>query len=115
MVVMIWALKKMNPTTVRIFDINEHMVVTQFSKMCSSSWSDADGNFVATYRDFSSNEIPWEKYISLGVDNTSVNIGKHHSLITKAREKNDKIILIGCPCNKSIRTKHKLQFRGTAC
>ena len=40
MVVMIWDLKKMNPVTVRIFDINKHMVVTQFLEMCLSSWSD---------------------------------------------------------------------------
>ena len=35
----------------------------------------------------------------LGVDNTSVNISKHQSLMTKAREKNDKIILMCCPCH----------------
>ena len=35
----------------------------------------------------------------LGVDNTSVNTGKHQSLMTKAREKNDEIVLMCCPCH----------------
>ena len=29
-------LKKMNPVTVRLFDINQHMVVNQFLEMCLS-------------------------------------------------------------------------------
>ena len=92
-------LKKMNPVTVRLFDINQHMVVNQFLEMYLSSSSDADGIFAAIYKAFANNGILWDKCISLGFDNTSVNIGKHHSLITNAREKNDEIILMGCPCH----------------
>ena len=40
----------------------------------------------------------------LSWSNTSVNTGKHHSLITKARENNDEIILIGCPCHMAHNT-----------
>ena len=40
------------------------------------------------------------------LDNTSVNIGKHHSLITKAIEKNNKVILIGCPCHMAHKAAH---------
>ena len=36
--------------------------------------------------------------------NTSVNIGKHHSLITKAREKNNEIIIMGCPSHVAHNT-----------
>ena len=32
----------MNPVTVKLFDINQHMVVTQFLEMCLSSSSDVD-------------------------------------------------------------------------
>ena len=92
-------LKKMNPVTVRLFDINQHMVVNQFLEMYLSSSSDADGIFAAIYKAFANNGILWDKCISLGFDNTSVNIGKHHSLITNAREKTDEIILMGCPCH----------------
>lgn len=35
-------LKKMNPVTVKLLDINQHMVVTQFLEMCLSSSSDVD-------------------------------------------------------------------------
>ena len=66
--------------------------------------SDVDGIFAAIDKTFGNNGIPWDKCISLGVDNTSVNIGKHHSLITKARENNDEIILIGCPCHMAYNT-----------
>ena len=66
--------------------------------------SDLDGIFAAIDKAFGNNGIPWDKCISLGVDNTSVNIGKHHSLITKARENNDEIILIGCPCHMAYNT-----------
>ena len=37
----------MNPVTVRIFDITQHMMVTQFLEMCLSSSSDVDGIFAA--------------------------------------------------------------------
>ena len=67
--------------------------------MFLSSSSDTNGLLSAVDKAFANNGIPWDKCISLGVDNTSVNIGKHHSLITKAREKNDEIILMGCPCH----------------
>ena len=40
-------LKKMNPVTVRLFNINQRMVVTQFSEMWLSSSSDSDGIFAA--------------------------------------------------------------------
>ena len=85
--------RNMNPVTVRLFDINI-MVVNQFFRnvlnlISSSSWCRHiyDGIFAAIDKAFANNGIHWDKFISLGVDNTSVNIGKHHPLITKAREK----------------------------
>ena len=80
-------LKKMNPVTVRLFDTNQHMVVNQFLEICLSSSSDADGIFAAIDKAFANNGILWDKCISLGVDNTSVSIGKHHSLINKSQRK----------------------------
>ena len=97
-------LKKMNPVTVRLFGINQHMVVNRFLEMCLSSSFDADGRFATIDKAFDNNGIQWDKCISLGVDNTSVNIGKHHFLITKAREKNDETILMGCPCHMAHNT-----------
>ena len=78
--------------------------------MCLSSFSDADGIFKAIDKAFANNRIRWDKCISLGVDNTSVNIGKHHSLITKTRVKNDEMILMGCPCHMAhIAARHAIK------
>ena len=82
----------------------QHKVVTQFLDMCLSTSSTADGIFTSIDNVFVQNELSWNNCISLGVDNTSVNIGKHHSLITKAREKNSDIILMGCPCHMAHNT-----------
>ena len=96
----------LNPVTVKLFNINQHMVVNQLLEMHLSSSSDPDGIFAAIDKAFANTGIPWHKCISLGVDNTSVSIGKHHSLITKARERNDEIILMGCPCHMAHNTTY---------
>ena len=101
------SLEKMNPVTVRLFDINQHKIVTKFLGMCLSKSSTAVGIFSLIDEVFPKNEIPWENCISLGVDNTSVNVGKHKSLIVEARKQNANIILMGCPCHIAHNTaKH---------
>ena len=37
--------------------------------------------------------------IAFGVDNTSVNVGRHKYLIVEARKKNENIVLMVCPCH----------------
>ena len=88
------------------------MVVKQFLKMCLSSLSDTCGIFAAIVKAFPCNEIPWEKWEQI----TPTSVLENQFLNNK---KNDKIILIRLADNaahyKSSETKHKLQFRGTAC
>ena len=101
-------LEKMNPVTVRLFDINQHQVVTTFYDMClSRSAATAVGIFSAIITAFENDRISWEKCTSLGVDNTSVNVGKHNSLILEARKKNKNILLTGCPCHMAHNTASK--------
>ena len=38
-------------------------------------------------------------YVSLAVDNTSLNVGRNNSVIVEARKKNEHIILMGCQCH----------------
>ena len=52
-------------------------------------------------------EIPWSNCIVFGGDKTSVNVGRHKSLIDEARKKNEHIVLMGCPCYIAHNTARK--------
>lgn len=43
--------------------------------------------------------ILWSFCVGFGVDNTSVNIGLHNSIMTHVRQKNDTVYFMGCPCH----------------
>ena len=90
-------LQKINPVTVRLFDINQHKVVTKFYDMCPSTSSTAVGIFTAINTAMMKNNITWDNCVSLAVDNTSVNVGRNNPLIVEARKKNEHIILMVCP------------------
>lgn len=91
--------QKMNPVTVRIFDINQHKVVCKFLDMCLSKESTADGIFSCIESALNKHSIPWTNCLGFGVDNTSVNVGKHNSIKTRALGKNTHIYFMGCPCH----------------
>ena len=42
---------------------------------------------------------PWEMCTSVGVDNTSVNVGIRNSLKTRIFKRNNSIFFNGCPCH----------------
>ena len=84
-------LQKTNSVTVRLFDINQHKVVTKFYDMCSSTSSTDVGIFTAINTAMMKNSITWDNCVSLAVDNTSVNVGRNNSVIVES--------LMGCPCH----------------
>ena len=45
------------------------------------------------------NGSTWDNYVSLAVNNTSVNVGGNSSVMIEDRKKNKNIILIGFPCH----------------
>ena len=90
------ALQKMNPVTVRLYEINHHKVVTKFYDMCPSTSSTAVEIFTAINTAMMKSNITWDNCISLAVDNTSANVGRNNSVIVEARKKNEHITLIGC-------------------
>lgn len=46
-----------------------------------------------------SNDVSWEKCVGIGVDNTSVNLGKRNSIMTRVLQKNPTAFFMGCPCH----------------
>ena len=100
-------LEKMYPVTVRIFDINHHKAVTKFLDMCLSKSSTSAGIYRSNDSAMTKYEIPWSNCIAFGVDKTSVNVGRHKSLIDEARKKNEHIVLMGCPCHIAHNTARK--------
>ena len=91
--------EKMNPMTIRIFDINRGSVTAQFLDMCMSSSSTAQGIFTRMNEVLQNNGITWKTCVGLGVDNTSVNMGCRNSIKTRIQEKNEAIYIMGCPCH----------------
>ena len=45
--------------------------------------------------------------IALSLDNTSVNMGKHNSIQSRALSKNSSIYILGCPCHILHNAAHK--------
>ena len=80
-------LQKMNLVTVRLFDTNQHKVVTKFYNMCPSTFSIAVGISTAINTAMMKNNITWDNCVSLAVDNASVNVGRSKSVIVEARKK----------------------------
>ena len=74
---------KMNPATIRIFDMRSKTVTTHFFDMCITSGRDAakaESVFRSMESKLTDDEIPWSHVVSLSVDNTNSMVGIHNSL-----------------------------------
>jgi len=103
-------LQKMNPLTVRVFDDSCGRVCTRFLDMCLTSGTDAGTAakiFEAMDAALQSRDIPWVNCIGLSVDNTSVNMGKHNSIRSRAVQKSPSVHVMGCPCHIVHNTAQK--------
>ena len=92
----------MNPATVSIYDYKQNRVVTRFLDMCLATSGTAealycvlDGRLAELLRC----PDPWSMCTSVGIDNTSVNIGVRNSLKTRVIRRNPAIYFNGCPCH----------------
>ena len=95
-------LEKMNPATVRIYDLKENCVSTRFLDMCVSSSSTAHSLYNSLngkLEELLQHPNPWDLCTSVGVDNTSVNIGIRDSIKTRVLERNSSVFFNGCPCH----------------
>ena len=95
--------EKMNPATVRIFDINRSKTVTShFYHMCVTSGRDASKartRFDVFEEKIEADEIPWTQIVSLSVDNTNSMVCAHNSLASRLKAKNPETYVLGCPCH----------------
>ncbi|XP_058941996.1 uncharacterized protein [Pocillopora verrucosa] len=95
--------EKMNPATVRIFDVERAKTVTShFYHMCVTSGRDAskaETLFGVVQEKLETDEIPWNQVVSLSVDNTNSMVGAHNSLASHFKAKNPETYVLGCPCH----------------
>ena len=117
-------LEKMNPMTVRLYDVTHGKIVTRFLDMClTKGYNCISCYFAVTYcyccviytagmesataesifqkmnEVFQTNEVSWLNCVGVSVDNTSVNLGKINSIMTRVLEQNAAVYFMGCPCH----------------
>ena len=93
-------IEKMFPITVRIYDINFNRIMKKFfdiNNLTGRGASTSLFNSVDVQLEY--NDISWDYCTSIGVDNTNVNIGEQNSIKSRALLKNNRIIMVGCPCH----------------
>ena len=63
------------------------------------------------------NQIPWGNCVGVGVDNTSVNMGKANSIMTRVKQQNPAAYFMGCPCHimHNMATKASESFTAVSC
>ena len=66
--------------------------------MFSSKWY-CYNTFDAKLQELLGSENPWNLCTSVGVDNTSVNVGVRDSIKTQVLARNSAIYFNGCPCH----------------
>lgn len=91
------ALLQMNLFTVWIFYVNLGKVKTWLLDMCMSKGGTAEKLFSSIDNCMSSFGISWSNCVAVGVDNTSVNVGKKNSLMTRVQQQNRSTYFNGCP------------------
>ena len=94
-------LEKMNPATVHIYNLESSCVSTRFLDRCVSSSSTAHSLYSSLngkLEELLQCSNIWALCTSVGVDNTSVNIGIRISIKSRVLERISAIFFNGCPC-----------------
>uniref|UniRef100_H3BH34 HAT C-terminal dimerisation domain-containing protein n=1 Tax=Latimeria chalumnae TaxID=7897 RepID=H3BH34_LATCH len=93
-------IQKMNPITVKLFDVNH--IYHQFLDIgitVGRHSATAEVIFEGTDHCLQQYNVPWYNCVNFSLDNTSVNTGKHNSLMSRAKEKTKDIYICGCLCH----------------
>ena len=76
--------------------------MTKFFDMNLIEGSDAStaaAMFESVDNQLTNHEITCDYCLAIRLDNTNANVGEHNSIKSRAREKNEGIIIAGCPCH----------------
>ena len=95
-------LEKLNPLTMRIYDEKRQKVDMRFLDMCTTIGkhaATAEAIFEKMNAILSAHAIAWEYCVKIGVDNTSVNIGRHNSILTRVHKIAANAYFISCQCH----------------
>ena len=110
-------LEKMNPLTVRLYDISKSRIDTRFLDMSCTSRQNS-GTAATIFQKINDVmiklQLPWKNCVGFSLDNTSANLGIRNSIKSRVILKNNNCYLMGCPCHIIHNTAHK-QSAGFTC
>ena len=81
---------------------SEDKVVTCLLDMCTTSGRDcstAQSIYTKIDSVLAKHQIEWNHCVGFGVDNTSVNLGLHNSIMIRVQAKHPSCYFMGCPCH----------------
>ena len=93
-------IEKMKPLSVRFFDVNTRWVVTEFLNICLTTGktaSTADIILSKLEEALALNQVPWENYFGIAMDDASVNMDGYNSFKSRVLQKNSTTYVMGCP------------------
>ena len=96
-------IQKMNAVCAHIFDVNRsNKMEIKLYDMCITSGEDcskAETLFNAIDSAFVTDELSWKQCVSVGLDNTNVNMGNRNSVKSRVLQKNPCCFIAGCNCH----------------
>ena len=103
----------MNPLLVRIFDPTKGSVLSQLLDICTCKKSTSEALFEMINQTLSQFSISWKNCVAMLLDNTSVNLERKNSIMTRVLNINPTIYINGCPCHIVHNTASKASAKFT--
>lgn len=91
--------KKLLCLVIRYFSIKKLRMITTFYRLIEMRSGTSDAISSAILSQLKADNLSTEKFVGLGVDGASVNVGNNHSLTTILHEVNPHIVVIKCICH----------------